>query len=132
MYLPGATGMMIWLVYERQATAIQVPVPVVVQEAIDAQWSRLTSVERYDAFIERLAHHVVVGVDRALDSDLQAPSKQQIESATAIARLLRVPLPADALRTKGDIGAFLDTHACAALQGQSETKPAILGPRPTS
>lgn len=120
--------MVIWLIDEGRTAAIHVPVSDLISEALDAQWRRATSVEKHEQFIDRLAYCVATGVERALDPDLRSPTKHQVDSAAAIARSLCLSLPADALRFRGAMGAFLDRHADVFQQRQAKAKAIFLGP----
>ncbi|MFP7725845.1 hypothetical protein [Lysobacter sp. D1-1-M9] len=120
--------MVIWLLDEGRTEALQVPVSDLISEALDAQWRRATSEEMHDQLIARLASCVGAGVELALDPDLRSPTKRQVDFAATVARSLCLSLPADALRFRGAMSAFLDRHADGFQQCQAKAKAIFLGP----
>lgn len=66
-----------------------------------------------EAFSRWLADALGAVLADRVDYELRAPSKAQVEFALAMARKLRVDLPAEALRFRGAMHTFLDMHKAA-------------------
>lgn len=81
-------------------------------EAISIQWSRCSTREDQSEWANRLRLALEPAIANAVDWDLRPPSKAQLEYALAIAKSLKVSLPAEALLHQGSMRDFLDRYAC--------------------
>lgn len=68
----------------------------------------------------RLAQCFASSLIDCLDADLRPPSPAQLKFATDLARKFGVPLPAEAIRFRGEMMDFIERHA-AALRGGTDT-----------
>lgn len=103
---------------------VEIPVAIVVAEALNAQWERLVDEESRDAFGARLGPRLEAALRDCLDWDLKPPTPAQVAYATAISRTLGVPLSSEVLRYRGQMNRFLDQHDRAFKARRTGRKPA--------
>ena len=81
------------------------------EQALAAQWARLTDWKARDAFVRRVEKQLEILLPEVLDWDIKEPTQAQLSFALAISRQLDVAIPPDALRFRGPMHEFLATHS---------------------
>jgi len=91
----------------------ELPIPIDDQlsEALAIHWQRIADTGDNMRMATRLATLISAALKDFLDPDLRAPTEAQIKYALAIAARLRISLPGEALRFRGEMGVFLTRHA---------------------
>lgn len=97
---------------------VEVPITADVQDSLVLQWRRLEDHHSRKSFELRLGEQFAPALGQCLDWDLKPPSSAQITFATSIAKQLGLDLPADVLRLRGAMHAYLDKYGEAFKQQQ--------------
>lgn len=80
------------------------------ERAVALQWERLKDRDARDAFTRRIAKQLETLLPDAIDWDIKEPTPAQISYAMAVSKELNVAIPPDALRFRGEMHTFLETH----------------------
>jgi hypothetical protein len=88
----------------------EVPLAEEDQELLGKQMTRCMEHGGAELFARWLAQAFSMALPTAVDYDLRPPSEAQIAFATAIARVLRLPLEPDVLRYRGSMHEFLSRN----------------------
>lgn len=90
--------------------------PPFVGERLAIQLERaLTEVAR-DMLIHRLELAFEQAIGDLIDQDLMSPTKEQVDRALLIARVLLVSIPGEALRYRGCMEQFLTRHSASFME----------------
>lgn len=81
-----------------------------IREAWEVQQSRASSMGASAELSARLVECFIASLTECLDPDLKPPTSAQIVYATDIARVLGVALPSAALRYRGPMASFIESH----------------------
>ncbi len=103
---------------------VEVPMTPDARDALTLQCRRLADERSRSSFEQRLGDQLAPALTDCLDWDLKPPSSAQITFATSIARQLGVDLPADVLRLRGAMNAYLDKHGETFKQQQQARRAA--------
>jgi hypothetical protein len=80
------------------------------ERAMSLQWERLKERDARDAFVRRIEKQLETLLPDAIDWDIKEPTPAQVSYAMAIAKQIGVPIPSEALRFRGVMHDFLETH----------------------
>lgn len=81
-----------------------------IREAWATQQARALSTGTASELMSRLVECVAASVTECLDPDLKPPTSAQMVYATDIARVLGIAIPSAAIRYRGAMAAFIETH----------------------
>lgn len=80
------------------------------ERTVALQWERLKDRDSRDAFTRRVERQLETLLPEAIDWDIKEPTPPQVSYALAISKELDVAIPPDALRYRGVMHDFLETH----------------------
>lgn len=81
-----------------------------IREAWATQQARALSTGTSGELMTRLVECVAASVTECLDPDLKPPTSAQMIYATDIARTLGIAIPSAAIRYRGAMAAFIESH----------------------
>lgn len=113
--------MTLYLVDPSLELSIELPVSQPVEKALALQWERLADGPSREAFCRRMASQLNSVIPESIDWDIKEPTPAQLSYAMVLAKELQVPIPAEALRYRGNMYAFLEMYA-AIHKARRETK----------
>ncbi|TPG50760.1 hypothetical protein EAH75_04845 [Rhodanobacter glycinis] len=96
--------------YSDDVWVIPIAADAYIREAWEAQQSRAASKGTSGDLMLRLAECLAASVTECLDPDLKPPTPAQIVYATDIARVLGLAIPPAAIRYRGAMAVFIESH----------------------
>lgn len=102
--------MSLLLVDTKTDLLIEIRATPAVLETLSTQWARLKEDRERNVFGVRFGAQLAIALGESVDWDLKPPTPAQVAYATGIAKALRIALPGDVLRYRGQMNEFLDLH----------------------
>jgi hypothetical protein len=93
-----------------------------VEKALALQWERLKDRSARDAFCRRMTQQLDSVIPDSIDWDIKEPTSAQVSFAMALSKELDVPIPPEALRSRGHMHAFLEIHASQSKARREQRK----------
>jgi hypothetical protein len=118
----GSGTMALYLVDPGQDLYIELFVSESVERALALQWERIKDRTAREAFCRRMASQLESVIPESIDWDIKTPTQAQISYALVLSKELDVPVPPDALRSRGNMHEFLEKHAALAKAKREAVK----------
>ena len=100
--------------------SIQLTISEPIEQALAIQWQRMEQGNNRDNFCRRIALHLDAIIPEAIDWDIKSPTPAQMSFALVISKHLGIPLPADAVRYRGQMHAFIEQYAPVMKERQTK------------
>lgn len=101
--------------------SIQLTISEPIEQALAIQWQRLEQGINRDNFCRRIALHLDAIIPEAIDWDIKSPTPSQMAFALVISKALGIALPAEAIRYRGQMHAFIEQYAPVMKERQTST-----------
>lgn len=113
--------MALYLVDPALELSIELYISTQIEESLAIQWERLKDRTARDAFCRRMTTQLESLIPEAIDWDIKEPTQAQVSYAMAISKDLDIPIPPDALRSRGFMHEFLGKYTLV-LKAKRENK----------
>lgn len=113
--------MALYLVAPALDLSIELYISTQIEQSLAIQWERLKDRSARDAFCRRMATQLETLIPDSIDWDIKEPTQAQVSYAMALSKDLDIPIPPEALRSRGFMHEFLGKNTLV-LKAKRETK----------